>query len=131
MTEKETRTFKFSDNTGDFFVNVWCDGREYDAVTETYHPVYSYKITGPEWEYTANDIRGAANELPSSTAASQSLFAFLYACQEGMASTGRFAGQNENADLFPPHVRAWAYIFADDIEIIYEGLVKEVNDGQR
>lgn len=130
MSEDEARTFKFSDRTGEFTVEVWCDGRQYDPVGEGYYPIYSYRIAGPEWTYDNNDIRGSINEIPDLAAASQSLFAFLYACQQGMASAGRFGVENENADLFPSHVREWAYMFAEQLELVHGELVKEVDENK-
>lgn len=121
----ETRTYTFrDDHNGNSTVKVWCDGRDYDPAAEAYHPIYSYKIVTPEWEYIDNDIRGKANELPDIAAGAQSLFAFLYACQEGLPMDTE--GERENANLFPPNVREWAYLFSDQIEAVYENLVQEV-----
>ena len=121
----ETRTYTFQDKWhGDSVVKVWCDGRDYDPAAEAYYPIYSYRINSPEWEYTDNDIRGKANELPDVAAGAQSLFAFLYACQEGLPQDTE--GERENANLFPQHVREWAYHFSDQIEMLYENLVREV-----
>ena len=125
----ERRTYTLPDkHNGDSVVAVWCDGRDYDPAAEAYYPIYSYAITTPEWRYVDNDIRGKANELPDIAAGSQSLFAFLYACQEGLP--GDTEGQRENANLFPPHVREWAYLFSDQIEMVYESLVKEVRENE-
>lgn len=127
MSDPEIRTFTFSDRTGEFTVEIWCDGRLYDHVVEQYKPVYSVKITGPEWTYDSNEIHGAYSEAPDLAAASQSLFAFLYACQVGLVSSGRFSPENENADLFPKHVREWAYHFAEQLELVHSELVKEIS----
>jgi len=126
----EVRSFNFSDRSGEFKVDVWCDGRQYDADTEAYRPIYSYKIAGPEWTYDANDIFGACSEVPNLAAASQSLFAFLYASQQGMAGSGRFHAENEHADLYPQHVREWAYHFSEQLELVHSELVKEVTGSQ-
>lgn len=125
--EPEARTFQFSDRSGDHTVKVWCDGRVYDETTEAYRPVYSYSITTPEWEFVSNDLHGAANEIPNVNAASQSLFAFLYSCQQGMPKSGGGfeRNQSDTADLFPPHVREWAYLFAEQIELLYGDLYRE------
>lgn len=121
----ETRTYNFPDRwNGNSSVKVWCDGRLYDAVAESYYPIYSYQITTSDWEYIDNDIRGKANELPDVAAGAQSLFAFLYACQEGLPEDTE--GKRENANLFPPHVREWAYLLSEEITTIYDNLVKEV-----
>lgn len=122
--DNEARTFHFTDATGDHMVEVWCEGRDYDPVGEAYHPMYSYKIVTPEWEYINNDIRGNNNSVPDNLLAAQSLFAFLYACQQGMPKVGQF-DKGENADLFPPHVREWAYHFAEQLELVYGELVQE------
>jgi hypothetical protein len=118
--ENEAHSFPVDDSK----VEVWCDGREYDPDDEMYRPVYSYKITTPDWEYIDNDIRGAVNELPDNDSAARSLFAFLYACQEGLPKDIKAEG--ENARLFPPHVREWAYQHSDDIELLYDKLMKGV-----
>ena len=121
----ETRTYTFPDRwNGNSSVKVLCDGRQYDPAAESYYPIYSYQITTPDWEYNDNDIRGKANELPDVAAGAQSLFAFLYACQEGLPEDTE--GKRENANLFPPHVREWAYLLSEEITSIYENLVKEV-----
>ena len=121
----ETRTYTFPDRwNGNSSVKVWCDGRQYDPAAESYYPIYSYQITTPDWEYNDNDIRGKANELPDVAAGAQSLFAFLYACQEGLPEDTE--GKRENANLFPPHVSEWAYLLSEEITSIYENLVKEV-----
>jgi len=107
--ENEPLEFKFNDSyEGESVVKVWSDGRDRDPETETYRTVYSYSITTPRWSYTDNDIHGVPNEEPNLTKAAQSLFAFLYACQESKP------GQ-ENYDSFPPQVRDWAYHFSEEI----------------
>lgn len=109
---------------GQSVVKVWCDGREYDASTEAYHPVYSYSIVTPKFDYTSNDIHGGANFTPDLNDGAQSLMAFLYACQEGMpAATTTEDGltayiETENSDLFPEQVREWAYHYAEDIGMV-------------
>lgn len=122
MPEQTNKEFVFSDSNGEYKVLVWCDGRQYDPSSECYHPMYSYKITTPDWEYTDNDIRGGANELPDLEAASRSLFAYLYAAQEGLPQDTN--AERENARLFPPHVRDWAYQVNEEISILYDMLVK-------
>ena len=120
---QEKRKFQFGDDDAPYTVEVWCDGRERDPDTEDYYPVYSYSITTPDWDYQGNDIRGAANEIPDLTAASKSLFAFLYACQEGMPED--VEANFENARLFPPHVREWAYEVSEELSAVYEQLERE------
>lgn len=127
MSQENTRTFKISSlGVGDFDIEVWCDGRKYDPAIESYRPVYSYKITGPEWEYIDNDIYGKANEVPDPSLAARSLFAFLYACQEGMPGDCE-KREYENATLFPPHVREFAYLCSEHISAVYEELVQELS----
>lgn len=99
-------------------VRVWCDGRDRDPATEEYRPVYSYSIQTPRWSYEGNDIHGGAYEVPDLKKGSQSLFAFLYACQE--AKPG-----GENANLFPPQVRDWAYHFSEEISLFSLTLEEE------
>ena len=126
MSDEVSRQFNISSvGVGNFLVEVWCDGREYDPAMESYRPVYAYKIVGPEWEYDGNDIRGACNEVPEAGLAARSLFAFLYACQEGMPGDSEKC-ESENASLFPPHVREFAYLCSEHISAVYEDLVKEV-----
>lgn len=115
--EKLQFTLKFNEGTkweeiSD--VEVWCEGREYDAISEAYRPRYSYRILAEEWEYIDNDIRGVLNEVPNLNAAARSLFAFLYACQEAKDE------DSENYDLFPPHVREWAQSHSEEISAQYD-----------
>lgn len=100
-------------NTG---VSVWSDGKSYDPSTECYHPVYSYSIKTPDWEYVGNDIHGGANEIVDTHKGMQSLLAFLYACAEGYRREMSGAS-SENGSLFPPHVAEWAYQFDDEISV--------------
>lgn len=102
----------FDDNRNKTQVKIWCDGRNYNASTECYYPIYSYSITTKNWNYDANDIFGAANEMPNLDFASRSLFAFLLACVEAQPGS-------ENYDLFPEHVREWADYFSEQITIKY------------
>ena len=133
MTENQTRTFEFIFNEHSarkfqerYTVEVWCDGREYDPNDECYRPRYSYKITANdgEWEYIDNDIHGAANEIPDNASAAKSLFAFLVACQEGLPEDTE--GKGENADMFPPHVREFAYLLKEQILDEYAKLEHEL-----
>lgn len=115
--EKLQFTLKFNEGTkfeeiSD--VEVWCDGREYDAISEAYRPRYAYRILSEDWEYIDNDIRGVLNEVPNLNAAARSLFAFLYACQEAKDE------DSENYDLFPPHVREWAELHSEEISAQYD-----------
>ena len=116
FTLNEHSVRKFQEH---FSVEIWCDGRDYNPSTEAYHPRYSYKITANEgeWEYIDNDIHGAANEVPDLLSGAQSLFAFLLACQEGLPED--IDGKCENADLFPPHVREFAYNLKEQIEMAH------------
>lgn len=124
MPEQETRKFHFGSDEEPYTVEIWCEGRDRDPSTESYHPVYAYRITTPDWVYPDNDIRGAANELPDLSAAAKSLFAFLYACQEGYPED--MNAERENARLFPRHVREWAYEVNDELSAVYEQLCREV-----
>ena len=127
MPDEASRQFNISSvGIGNFLIDVWCDGRKYDPAFESYRPVYAYKIVGPEWEYTSNDIYGACNEIPDAGLAARSLFAFLYACQEGMPGDTE-KRECENAELFPPHVREFAYLCSEHISAVYEDLVQEVS----
>ena len=132
MPKTQTKTFNFVFNEHSvrqfqkhFSIEVWCDGREYDPQTEGYHPVYSYKIIANdgEWEYMDNDIRGGRNEIPNLNLGSQSLFSFLIACQEGLPEDTE--GKSENAELFPPHVREFAYLMKEELTIEYSRLAME------
>ena len=132
MTEVKEFAFVFNQDCAQTFqekfkVEVWCDGRQYQPDTEAYHPVYSYRITDETevWEYTSNDIVGAANEVPDLNSAAKSLFAFLIACQEGLPEDTE--GKSENADTFPPHVREFAYLMKEQIEMQYQLLTMEEN----
>lgn len=122
--EPEKRTFQIEDSNGQYTIEVWCDGRDREPLTEAYHPVYSYKITTPDWEYTDNDIRGAANEAVDLDSGAKSLFAFLYACQEGLPKD--YKHEAENARLFPPHVRDWAHQVSEELSVVYDQLLKGV-----
>lgn len=102
------------------YIEVWCDGRDYDPEFEGYRPIYSYKIVYTDennnWcEYVSDDVHGGINEIPNLNSAAQSICAFLYACQEGYTEDPEH--KKENASLFPPEVREWAYQFADEISI--------------
>lgn len=113
------KEFRFGDKyEGDSIVKVWCDGRNYDPQTEAYHPVYSYSISTPKWKYDANDIYGAANELPDVDLGSRSLFAFLLACAEAKNDA------SDNFDLFPEQVRDWANHHSDAITIEYSHITQ-------
>ena len=96
-------------------VKVWHEGQQYDPQFESYRPKYAYLIETPEWQYFGNDISGACNETPNVLAGAQSLFAFLYACQESHEHTTRTGLPGENNELFPQHVAEWAYLFSDEI----------------
>ena len=110
-SSEDSVTFEIDESDGHTsVVKVWCDGRVREPDTEAYRPEYSYSITTPTWEYVDNDIHGAVNETPDLYKAAQSLFAFLYACQEGMPKPN-----GENSDLFPPQVRDWAYQHSEHI----------------
>ncbi|AEL97963.1 hypothetical protein CL65_gp055 [Mycobacterium phage Patience] len=131
----QKRTFEFVFNRESnqkfqekFTVEVWLEGRDYEVTTEAYHPRYAYKITAHDrgWEYVDNDIRGGANEIPDVAAGAKSLFAFLLACQEGLPEDAD--GESENADLFPPHVREFAYDLLEEIVPAYAQLQKEIGE---
>ena len=113
MVESDDKLeFTFGDDyEGESIVQVWCDGREYCPEDEAYRPRYSYTIKTPKHAYMDNDIRGGVNEQPDLNKAAASLFAFLYACQEGMPQ--RIS--EENGDLFPPEIREWAHHFSEEI----------------
>lgn len=134
MSTNKTLEFTLKFNKGTKWeekstVKLWCDGRKYDPLTEGYHPVYSYKITTPEWEYDANDIHGGRNERPNLVAGARSLFAFLYACQESrkVAGRGGLDRTDNNADLFPPHVGEWAETYSEQIQERYFKIMGEDN----
>lgn len=123
MSNQEKRSFQFGSDEEPYAVEIWCDDRERDPSTEFYHPVYSYRIVTPDWEYEDDDIRGAANEFPDLSSAAKSLFAFLYACQEGYPED--MSAERGNARLFPPHVREWAYQVSNELSAVYEQLYRE------
>lgn len=77
---------------------VWCDGRSYDPELEVYRPIYSYSIMTDSWRYDANDIQGAPNKPPNTGLASAALMAIFLSCVEA-------DDDDDNAELFPPHVR--------------------------
>lgn len=115
--ESTTREFCFGDSwEGDSKIVVWCDGRDYDAESEAYRPIYSYSIITPHWRYDSNDIHGALNELPDLELGSKSLLAFLIACAEAKDES------SENYTLFPPEVREWAQHFSDELAGEYVGI---------
>ena len=97
-------------NTG---LTVEYDGRHYEPDDEAYRPQYKYTIKTPEWEYVGNEIRGGCNEVANTGKAMQTLSAFLHACQEGYLDDPE--GLRENAKMFPPHVREWAYMNSDEL----------------
>lgn len=111
-----------------FHIEVWCDGRSYDPSTESYHPQYSYTITGSGWQYTGNDISGGANQSPDLLAGMKSLIAFLLASQEGLPEDTE--GKSENAEMFPLHVRGFAYLMKEQLEMNYMLLEKESEDNK-
>ena len=125
MPDMKKKSFQFGSDEEPYTVEVWCEGRDRDPSTESYHPMYAYRIVTPDWEYVDNDIRGGANELPDLSSAAKSLFAFLYACQEGYPED--MNAERENARLFPPHVREWAYMVNDELSAVYEQLSREEN----
>lgn len=108
VTENERKQYVFGADDSRATITVWCDGRDYNPESEGYHPVYSYQITTNKWSYTTNDIRGASNELPNLTSASQSLFAFLYvACVDDASDSDK--------ELFPDNVRVWGQQFTNEL----------------
>lgn len=122
---EDVREYHFGDAyEGDSVVKVWCDGRERDPDTETYRPRYSYSIVTPKWRYDDNDIHGPSNALPDVDSGARSLFAFLYACQEGMPKTTTTEDgltdyvETSNSNLFPPQVREWAYHYNEEISLL-------------
>lgn len=82
----------------DLNFKIWCDGRSYDPVSETYRAIYSYTISTKDWRYDSNDIQGTPNEPPNINLGSIALLGMFLACVEA-------ADESENAQLFPPHVR--------------------------
>jgi hypothetical protein len=121
--DNERMSFVLKFNEGTKFeevsdVEIWCDGREYDPLSEGYRSRYSYRIVSEDWEYVDNDIRGVINEPPNLNAAARSLFAFLYACQEAKNE------DSENYDLFPPHVREWAECLSEELARVHLDLLK-------
>ena len=113
-SETPTKRFTFGDShEGESNVIVWCDGRDYDPITEMYRPIYSYSIVTPKWRYDANDIFGAYHEMPNLDLASRSLWAFLLSCVEAQDEN------SENYGLFPEQVREWAQHFSDEIKVEY------------
>lgn len=104
------KTVTLIGNTG---ITVECEGQVYQPEDEAYRPQYKYVIKTPEWEYVGNDIHGAVNEVPDTNKATQSLLAFLYACQESFVRNEN----GENATLFPRHVAEWAYQNSDEISM--------------
>jgi hypothetical protein len=116
---KQKFVFGFGENKSE--VTVWCDGRDYDPHTEFYRPIYSYQIKTKEWAYVSNDIRGADNEKPNLYAASQSLFAFLYACCTS-------SDDSEDRNMFPSHVQSWGDDVIAEISRLSIDSAKKSND---
>lgn len=127
MSDDEKRHFILKFNEGNEWeevtdIEIWCEGREYDPLTEGYRPRYIYKIMSEDWEYIDNDIHGAVNEIPDLNSAARSLFAFLYACQEAQDE------DSDNYDLFPPDVREWAEKHSQEISNEYDKLMEEIGN---
>ena len=91
-------------------LTVWCDGRSYDPVEESYRPVYSYSIVTKNWRYDANDIMGKANDVPCLDTASVAVLTMLMACAAS-------EDDEESFDSFPPHVRELA---VDEFDTLQE-----------
>lgn len=133
MTDRWKKEFIFNEHCEEKFrikciVEVWCDGREHDPTFESYRPVYSYSILNhtEDWEYNGNDIYGGCNSAPDIRSGAQSLLGFLAAAQEGLPEDTE--GESENAELFPQHVREWAYLMKDELFLAYEELNKEMEE---
>lgn len=94
--EKKSKTNEKSE------ISLWCDGRAYDPVAESYRPIYSYVIRANGWEYVGNDLRGDKNKKPNIASGMKSLLAFLNECAESRDV------ESHAFNLFPEHVRDWA-----------------------
>ena len=106
-----------------------CEGRQYDPSTECYHPQYKYVITGPKWEYVGNDIFGAANGAPDTLAGMKALIAFLIHAQSGMPEDSEYS-EADGAEQFPSHVREFAYLLKEQLEMHYALLESESEENK-
>lgn len=103
---------------GDLTFTIWCDGRAYDPDLETYRSRYSYSIVSSDWRYDSNDIHGAANKPPNLGLASTALLAIFLTCVTA-------PDDDENAELFPPHVRLAGQDIADELSQVCASLTGE------
>ena len=105
-------------NVGDATFTIWCDGRMYDPDKETYSPQYSYSIVTSKWRYDGNDMFGAPNKAPNVEAASVSILSLVLACASAEED-------DENADLFPEHVREFGQEIFDQLSEVCSTLIEE------
>ncbi|MCK0441094.1 hypothetical protein MUG78_16970 [Gordonia alkaliphila] len=101
----------FTETIGDATITVECLGVDF---TQGRRQLYRYTITTADWSHTAGDIRSGVGAEPDEEEAFRTLLAFLSACAESRA----YAGDSENADLFPEDVGAWAEANSDEIAIL-------------
>lgn len=79
---------------------------------------YQYSIDTPEFEHTDSDLSSGSGLGKGEQDGLQSLLMFLGAAAESYRyerATGRESG---NHDLFPGHVREWAYEHSDEIDML-------------
>ncbi len=103
---------------GDGTFTLWCDGRVYDPVQESYSPQYFYSIVTSNWRYDANDIHGAPNQAPSVDNAFMALLTMMWGC----------AVVEGQSDLFPEHVAEFGREISDELAEIC-GLTESI-DGE-
>lgn len=104
---------------GDATITLWCDGRVYDPIQESYSPQYSYSIVTSKWRYDANDIYGAPNKGPNIDAALSAVLALLWGC-----SISGEEDENISSD-FPEHVRDFAIEISSELDRICNSLTGE------
>lgn len=103
---------------GNLTFTIWCDGRTYEPDLEQYRPRYAYSIVSDSWRYDANDIQGAPNKSPDLDIAATALLAIFLTCVEA-------ADDNDNAELFPPHVREAGQQISDELAAVCNSITGE------
>jgi hypothetical protein len=99
-----------TETIGNGTISVESDGKVWIADDRAYRQQYAYTITAEGWEYVGNDLHSGVGRAVDEAAAMRDLCGFLSACVES-----REYGDDENADLFPEHVGAWAEQYPDEI----------------
>lgn len=103
---------------GNLTFTLWCEGRLYDPDLETYRPRYAYTISSDDWRYDSNDIHGAANKPPNLDVASTALLGIFLTCVQA-------DDDDENSELFPPHVREAGQDISEELVAVCRSLTGE------